>query len=376
MKNYKLILLLLAVMFHGQSVSVFADTNIASNDSTLTTGLSISKNGTTRKYILGPNDVLSISVHDSPEFSQERVRVQPDGKLVIEPLGSLQVAGITIDDLQAALVKKYKHYLNDPRVSIKLEQTKPFIVYVTGGVLTPGSIELETDTSNSGNSYNTRPEIQIQRKTPILSNILMAAGGLTHDADLENIKITNTYDNSEIKVNLLDLLQKSDANQDIYLMAGDVVNVPKLPTPLAVSDDKYRQYANATFSPRQIPVKVFGYVNRPGLIKLDSAQSLNINSAITEAGGYLTEAAYAPKKVYLSRMDTSGKLVTKAVNPMENDVTLRPNDIVYIPEKIRPNIGKVFDYASRLVAPANTYASAYNNWALMFDQYRYQVIRP
>ena len=372
MKNYKIIPLLVTVLLQCQPVSVFADTSITtSKDTTLITGLSVNKNITTRKYILGPNDVLSINVYDSPEFSQENVRVQPDGKLVIEPLGSLQISGMTIDDLQNILIQKYKHYLNDPRVSIKLEQTKPFIVYVTGGVLTPGSIEISTNPSSSGNNNDSNSEIQIQRKTPILSNVLIAAGGISYDADLENIRITNTFDNSEIRVNLLELLQKSDASQDIYLMAGDVVHVPKLPTPLAVSDEKYREYANASFSPRQVPVKVFGYINHPGLIKLESAQSLNINSAITAAGGYLTEAAYAPKKVYLSRTDTSGKLVTRLVNPMENDVTLMPNDIIYVPEKARPTIGKAFDYISRIAAPINTYANTYNGWALMFDQYRY-----
>ncbi len=35
------------------------------------------------------------------------------------------------------------------------------------------------------------------------------------------------------------ILETQDTKQDIYLIAGDVVTVPKLATPLAVSEEKY-----------------------------------------------------------------------------------------------------------------------------------------
>ena len=329
------------------------------------------KNFTSKKYILGPNDIISIYVYDSPEFSQEKVHIQPDGKIIIEPLGSLQVSGMTIDDLHDLLVYKYKFYLNDPKVTIKLDQTKPFIVYVTGAVTNPGSYEIETDTANANSNLDAKTEIHVLRKSPLLSNILVAAGGISYDADLEHVKIINSI-NPEMEVNLLDLLEKSDSSQDVYLMSGDVVNIPRLPTPFAVDDEKYKKYASATFSPKSVPVKVFGYVNNPGLIELNPAVSLNLNSAITSAGGYLTDSAYAPKKVYLSRLDGNGKLVTTTINPMNTDITLRPDDIIYVPEKARPLVGKTFDYMMRVVLPANEYASTYNNWALMFNPSRFR----
>jgi len=141
-----------------------------------------------------------------------------------------------------------------------------------------------------------------------------------------------------------------------------------------VSEEKYIKYATSTFSPKTIPVKVFGYVSRPGLIKLDNSASITLNSAIMAAGGYLTDAAYAPKKVYISRADASGKLVTKVVNPMSNDIVVMPNDIVYVPEKTRPLIGKAFDAMYKVLVPFNAAANTYNNGALMFSPTRYQVI--
>lgn len=161
--------------------------------------------------------------------------------------------------------------------------------------------------------------------------------------------------------------------QDLVLRDGDVVYVPKLKTPLAVSDEVYQKYITSNFSPKFVPVKVFGYVNHPGIIKLENNASISLNSAIMGAGGYLEDAAYAPQKVYLSRPDASGKLVTKVVNPMASDITVMPNDIVYVPEKTRPLIGKSFEALYKIILPFNMFANTYNNAWLMFEPHRYQV---
>ncbi|MCK7461226.1 MAG: hypothetical protein MZU84_03745 [Sphingobacterium sp.] len=234
---------------------------------------------------------------------------------------------------------------------------------------------MNTDTAKVPNQNPSKPETFIERKTPLLTNVLVAAGGITHDADLERVLARNNLEGTSYEVNLLELLEsKNIENNDIYLMSGDTLHVPKLPSSLVVDIEKYKLFAGATFSPRSVPVKVYGYVNNPGLINLDSSRSLNINSAITAAGGYLIDSAYAPSKVILSRADNNGKLVNTIINPTSNDITLLPNDIIFVPEKSRPLIGKGFDYMMRLISPVNAFANSYNNWALMFDPTRYQVI--
>lgn len=328
----------------------------------------------TRKYILGPNDIISIRVFDSPEFDQKKIKIQPDGNIIIAPFGVIAVAGLSVDELHSLLHDKLLYYLRNPKLTITLDKTKPFIVYVTGAVLRPGSFELSSDTEkNISKDSNKNTDIFIERKTPLLSNILIAAGGINFDADLEHIKIINKVTKKSIEVNLLKLLE-GDTSQDVYLIAYDTVQVPKLPTPFAVSNKKYKKFASATFSPNKVPVKVLGYVNRPGLIMLDSSRSLNLNSAISSAGGYLLDSAYAPKKVFLSRADSSGKLVVSEINPSSNDLTVMPNDIIYVPEKTRPLIGKAFDHMNRIISPINSTAKTYNNWALMFEPSRYNVI--
>lgn len=372
-EKYFKIIILLILTFCMQTA--WADNTDIVDVNLIKSQLEFNSNEHSRDYILGPNDVLSIFVYESEEFNQEKIRIQPDGNIIIAPFGELKAAGKTVEELHILLVNKYKKYLKEPLVTIRLDQLRPFVAYITGAVLNPGGYELNADTSTHQGVVSTDLSmLQIERKSPLLSNLLVASGGIKFDADLEHIKISNALNNTTCEVNLLDILDKGDTRQDVYLMAGDVINVPKLPTPLAVSSEKYIKYATSTFSPKSIPVKVFGYVTHPGLVKLDSSASITLNSAIMAAGGYLTDAAYAPKKVYISRADASGKLVTKTVNPMSNDIVVMPNDIVYVPEKSRPLAGKAFDAMTKFIAPANGVANTYNNWALMFNPTRYQVI--
>jgi len=329
-------------------------------------------NYTARRYILGPNDVISLFFYNVPELNQKDIKIQPDGKINIGPVGFVDVNGLTLDELTKKLEERFAYYLKNPKLSITLQESRPFIAYVTGAVLNPGSYEISTETNKSYYQNSNKSEVYIERKTPLLTNILVAAGGVLFDADLENVVVKNDIDKSEYKVNLLNLLQNGKVAEDIYLVPGDNVYVPKLVTPLAIDENKYKLMLGSSFAQKTIPVKVYGYVNAPGLVKLDTAQSANLNSAITAAGGYLKDSAYAPKKVFISRADVSGKLVAREVNPMSNDVLLMPNDIIYVPEKTRPLVGKAFDYMARVFIPFNIFANAYNEWYLMFDPTRYR----
>ncbi len=325
---------------------------------------------TTRRYILGPNDMISITSTCTPQINHEKLKIHPDGTVFISLIGEVQASGLSIQEFHTKLEQKYLTYLKNPQISVKLVRSRPFIVYITGAVMNPGSYEINTDIGSATYLNHKKPEVQLERKTPLLTNVLVAAGGISYDADLENIEITNRNEGSKFTINLLNLLEKGDSTEDIYLMTGDTVHVPRLSTPLALKSKKYKKYASSTFSPAYVPVKVVGYVNNPGLIKLEPAQSLNLNSAISMAGGYLNDAAYAPKEVFINRVDENGRFIRMKANPMRTDLMLMPNDVVYVPEKTRPLIGKGFDYTGRLISPIGVFANAFNNWALIFDPTR------
>lgn len=331
-------------------------------------------NYTGRKYRLGPNDILTLSVYDSPEFSQKDVLVHPDGNITVIPFGQISVAGMTIEELQIDLTERLKHYLNDPQVTVKLEHIKPFQVYVSGGVLRPGAYEMVTDVFRNQMVSNYTPGVLLERKLPLLSNVLVAAGGLRHDADLEHVKIRNKFDNSVFEVNLLELVQNGDSQQDMFMIAGDTVEVPLLPSQFAVDEKKYKAILGSSIFQKEIPVKVYGYVNKPGLFMLDAAQSANVNSAIGAAGGFLaSDASYSPSKVIVSRVDANGRMANVSIDPRREDMTLHPNDIVYVPSKAVPRVGRAFDYMARIIQPLGTVGNAINSWSLIFDPTRFVI---
>ena len=316
-----------------------------------------------RKYVLGPNDIINVNVLGSTDLTQSSVRVQPDGKINLTYFENLNVTGMSIDDLQSLIKERYSEYLVDPQITITLSQSKPFIVYISGAIFNPGAYELNTITNST--PYSSKPEAFIERKTPLLSNIIVSAGGLSYDADLEHIHIKNDIDGSSFDVNVYDVIENANSSEDAYLMAGDRVTVPRLPSPSAIDDKKYRELCRSTYFQKQIPVRIIGYVNNPGLIQLSSSDSASLNSAIASAGGYASGAAYIPKKVYISRLDGNSKLITHAFDPAHDDIALRPNDIVYVPEKFRPLVGKGFDYMLRIIAPFYTLTNTYYSMDLI-----------
>src|SRR6266545_4032852 len=88
---------------------------------------------TEERYRLQPGDVLEIQYRYSPEFNQT-VTVQPDGYITLEVGGDLKVAGMTVDQMRGAILKKASARLQDPIATVILKEfQKPYFV-VTGEV--------------------------------------------------------------------------------------------------------------------------------------------------------------------------------------------------------------------------------------------------
>src|SRR5256886_17449895 len=76
---------------------------------------------TEERYRLQPGDVLEIQYRYSPEFNQT-VTVQPDGYITLEVGGDLKVAGMTVDQMRQAILKKAGTRLQDPIATVILKE--------------------------------------------------------------------------------------------------------------------------------------------------------------------------------------------------------------------------------------------------------------
>ena len=98
----------------------------------------------TDDYIIGPGDVLDISVWKD-EALTKMVMVLPDGKISFPLIGQIEAGGKTVTQLRAVLEKKLKRYVPDLTLSLLVSQVNSMMVYVIGRVNNPGRFALNTN---------------------------------------------------------------------------------------------------------------------------------------------------------------------------------------------------------------------------------------
>lgn len=149
-------------------------------------------------YVLGPSDVIAISVYEETDLSFDAIRIGDSGVINYPFLGELRAAGNTISTLEFNIRRGLVEgeYLINPDVSVRIVQYRPF--YISGEVASPGSYPFE-------------PGLTLRKAISI-------AGGFTERAARRNISILaeNTGENDEPRV--VD-------NLDTNLQPGDIVTV-------------------------------------------------------------------------------------------------------------------------------------------------------
>lgn len=94
-------------------------------------------------YLIAPGDLLGIKVWNQDSLTN-RVRVREDGKVSLLLLHDVQAAGLTPQALAEQLQAKLKDYLNNPVVTVSLEEARQLSVAVLGEVARAGQQQLPT----------------------------------------------------------------------------------------------------------------------------------------------------------------------------------------------------------------------------------------
>ncbi len=98
--------------------------------------------GSSYDFPIGPADVLSISVADLPEMTKLSARVSGDGSVELPLIGTVQVAGLTEEQVKDLLSTQVRKYVVHPRVDLFVEHYSSRNVAVMGMVAVPGSYPL------------------------------------------------------------------------------------------------------------------------------------------------------------------------------------------------------------------------------------------
>jgi polysaccharide export outer membrane protein len=90
----------------------------------------------TASYVLGPGDLIEISVYGESELTI-KFRLEENGILSYPFLGDIRVAGVTVQKLESLVYTGLERdYLVDPDVRVSVVEYRP--VYVNGQVKKPG----------------------------------------------------------------------------------------------------------------------------------------------------------------------------------------------------------------------------------------------
>jgi polysaccharide export outer membrane protein len=89
-------------------------------------------------YLLGTGDSVNISVFQADEFSKV-VKVGTDGNISLPLLGDMRAKGLTTPQLKQAIVTRLKQkYLQDPQVTITLQEQQNRSITLDGAFTAPG----------------------------------------------------------------------------------------------------------------------------------------------------------------------------------------------------------------------------------------------
>lgn len=163
----------------------------------------------TKDYIIGPEDVLEITVWRNQDLSKV-VAVRPDGRISMPLIGDVNAVGRTPSQLTEEIASKLKEYKENPSVAIVVKEVNSYAVYVLGEVQKPGKYPLKS-------------------KTTLLQGITMA-GGFTQTAARNKLVVFRFVDGASgderIKASYDDIVLRDGYRQNIELKPGDTVVVP------------------------------------------------------------------------------------------------------------------------------------------------------
>lgn len=160
----------------------------------------------TNTYVIGPADVLSITVWKEPALS-ETIPVRPDGMVSMALLGELQAAGFTPMQLTADVTNRLKHFVQDPRVSVVVTAVNSQRIFLLGEIAHAGPVPL----------------------TPGMTALqaISTGGGLTQFANVKKIYVIRDENGKQEKIAVkYKQALRGDTNQNLVLRSGDTIVIP------------------------------------------------------------------------------------------------------------------------------------------------------
>jgi len=163
-----------------------------------------------QEYVLGPSDVLKITVWKNPEMSGDAI-VRPDGTISLPLVGDLRAAGRTPGQVRAEIGQRLATFIKDESavVTVSVTAINSYRFVVSGNVEKGGAFAV--------NHYVT------------VSEAMAMAGGPNRFANPDEaviIRLDPTKGTRRIPIDYPSILNGAHPEQDLPILSGDTLYVP------------------------------------------------------------------------------------------------------------------------------------------------------
>jgi polysaccharide export outer membrane protein len=243
---------------------------------------------------IGPDDLLAITVFDSPALSR-KVRVSADGHIDLPLLSApLAATGLMPDALAANIAQAYQfsEILVHPSISVSVLQYSSRPVSVAGEVKHPVTFE-------------------VSGKVTLL-NALTRADGLTSEAGpfVTVSRSESGGERSTMTIAMKDLMDGGHPDLNVELKGGEEIRIARAPK-----------------------VFIMGNVRKPGSYFVQDSLDLSVLKIIALAEGLLP---YTASEAYITRTAPDGRATQIPVDlrglmdRKKPDVQLQGNDLLFV----------------------------------------------
>jgi len=159
-------------------------------------------------YVIGVEDRLGVVFwREQDKALTTDVVVRPDGKISVPMLNDIPAAGLTPEQLAAAVQQAAGKYIRDAVATVIVREIHSRKVFVIGEVSKPGPVDL-------GSEMN-------------VMQVLAAAGGFLEHAKRADVVVVRKVNDREqrFKFNYKDVVRGKNVEQNIRLLPGDTVLV-------------------------------------------------------------------------------------------------------------------------------------------------------
>jgi polysaccharide biosynthesis/export protein len=235
-------------------------------------------------YAIGPGDELLIRAWGKIDLDS-KVTVDRNGQINLPRIGSLTVAGLRYDQIEAYLRSSIGALFRDFELNVTLGQLRSMQIFVLGSARQPGGYTVSSLTT--------------------MVDALFASGGPSATGTMRAVELRRGG-RTVTEFDIYDLIQKGDKSHDVQLLPGDLIYFPPIGPEIAISGD----------------------IKQPGIYELKG--DTTVGDALRGAGG-LTSLADA-RRVLLERIEDhrNRRVEELALNALGESRLLRDGDLLRI----------------------------------------------